>query len=211
MERLGLPLFHPFFLTKQTRADWAAKPRGANPGEFLISLFLPELDGAVETALLGAMGASGNRGGELSLIPERVEKYGRRLEGWLRLRHKPNRDKRVALIFYDYPPGEANLGTAAFLDVFQSLAAILARLKAQGFDTEAPERGGAAPGLHHPGPGQLGPMVPRPNPGKTCPGWTGPNTMNGPKALPRPGKWTRPGAAFPDRSWPTGTRRPCPD
>ena len=87
--------------------------------------------------MLGAMGASGNREGELSLIPERVEKYGRRMESWLRLRQKRNQDKRVALIFYDYPPGEANLGMAAFLDVFQSLAAILARLKAQGFDTEA--------------------------------------------------------------------------
>ena len=137
LAQLGLPLFHPFFLTKQTQADWAAQPRGANPGEFLISLFLPELDGAVETAVLGAMGAAGDQGGELSLIPERVEKYGRRLESWLRLRRKQNKDKRVALILYDYPPGEANLGTAAFLDVFQSLAAILARLKADGFDTEA--------------------------------------------------------------------------
>ena len=133
-KKLNLPLLHPFFLTKQTVADWQDQLRGANPGEFLISLFLPELDGAVETAVLGAMSRSGATGGELELIPDRVDRFGRRLAAWLRLRRLENSRKKAALIFYDYPPGEANLGTAAFLDVFESLAAILARLKAEGYD-----------------------------------------------------------------------------
>lgn len=133
---LNLPLLHPFFLTKQTVVDWRDQLRGANPGEFLISLFLPELDGAVETAALGAMSRSGATGGELELIPDRVDRFGRRLANRLRLRRLNNGRKKAALIFYDYPPGEVNLGTAAFLDVFESLAAILARLKAEGYDLE---------------------------------------------------------------------------
>lgn len=136
LEELGSPLFHPFFLTKQTTDQWRSQLRGANPGEFLISMFLPELDGAVETAVLGAMGRSGEDGGELSLIPERVANYAQRVKGWLRLQRKSNFEKRAALIFYDYPPGEANLGAAAFLDVFESLAAILKRMKVEGYDLE---------------------------------------------------------------------------
>ncbi len=136
LAELGLPLFHPFFLTKQTKAEWRSQLRGANPGEFLISIFLPELDGAIETAVLGAMDRAKGQGPGLSLIPERVENQARRMGNWLRLRRKANAEKRVALIFYDYPPGEANLGTASFLDVFESLAAILRRLKAEGYCLE---------------------------------------------------------------------------
>ena len=42
---------------------------------------------------------------------------------------KANRDKHVALIFYNYPPGKANIG-ASYLNVAESLANILQRLAA---------------------------------------------------------------------------------
>ena len=40
------------------------------------------------------------------------------------LRRIPNRDKRVAFVVYNQPPGEDNIGNAACLDVFASLARI---------------------------------------------------------------------------------------
>ncbi len=43
------------------------------------------------------------------------------------------REKHVALIYYNYPPGKANIG-ASYLNVAESLANILQRLKQDGYD-----------------------------------------------------------------------------
>ena len=73
---------------------------------------------------------------------------------------KAKRDKHIALMFYNYPPGKANIG-ASYLNVAESLAHILRRLAAEGYDlggadlssarvlddiTKARNVGGYAPG-----------------------------------------------------------------
>jgi len=51
------------------------------------------------------------------------------------LRVKANREKRVAITLFSFPPNRGNLGTAAYLDVFASLHLLLGRLAAEGYDT----------------------------------------------------------------------------
>ena len=46
---------------------------------------------------------------------------------------KANREKRVAVVFYNYPAGKANIG-ASYLNVAESLANMLQRLKQDGYD-----------------------------------------------------------------------------
>jgi len=60
---------------------------------------------------------------------------------WVNLRYKPNSEKKVAIIIYDYPPGEENLGNAAYLDTFESLKVILTRLKDEGYKVEIADVG----------------------------------------------------------------------
>ncbi len=67
------------------------------------------------------------------LLPGTLDDLGRLIEHLLRLRLLPDREKRVALVVYCYPPGRSELG-AAYLDVPRSLARILARLAGEGFD-----------------------------------------------------------------------------
>ncbi len=137
LRAFDLPLLHPFFIAKRTIDTWRKDPRGIKPGEFVLHLFLPELDGAFETIPVGALEADKGDGfGRISLIEERVERLCGKLEGIARLRRTPNDRKRIALIMYDYPPGEASLGAAAFLDTFKSIAALTRALAAAGYDTE---------------------------------------------------------------------------
>ncbi|WP_456483630.1 cobaltochelatase subunit CobN [Methanopyrus kandleri] len=68
-----------------------------------------------------------------ALLPGTLDDLGRLVEHTLRLRLLPDREKRVALVVYCYPPGRSELG-AAYLDVPRSLARILARLAGEGFD-----------------------------------------------------------------------------
>jgi cobaltochelatase CobN len=53
---------------------------------------------------------------------------------WQQLQAKANADKRLAIIYYNHPPGRQNIG-ADNLDVPASLFGILQRLKAEGYDT----------------------------------------------------------------------------
>ena len=57
----------------------------------------------------------------------------RRALRYAALRATPNTDKRVAVLFYNYPPGKASIG-ASYLNVAESLANILERLKREGYD-----------------------------------------------------------------------------
>ncbi len=130
---LNVPVLHPFFLTKRTCTQWLQDNKGADVGEFLISIFLPELDGAVEMYPLGAVGTPQDQTPELAPIDDRIERLAHRSQNWAVLRNRPNSDKRLAVVFYNYPSGEATVGSASFLDTFASISALLEKLADAGY------------------------------------------------------------------------------
>ncbi|ASC69257.1 Magnesium chelatase ChlH subunit [Halomicronema hongdechloris C2206] len=89
---------------------------------------LPELDGAIDTVPLG--GLVGDR---IYLVPERLQRLTQRVRAWIRLRRKPVAERKVAIILYDFPPGYGATGTAALLNVPDSLISLLQALKQAGY------------------------------------------------------------------------------
>ncbi|MCD8509863.1 MAG: cobaltochelatase subunit CobN [Bacillus sp. (in: Bacteria)] len=142
LEELNVPLFHSFMITKETEEDWEKSVQGVNPSEYLISVMLPELDGSIETIPIAALEnvkadeEFGIKLKKLKLIEERVEKVLGRMKGWLRLQKKQNKEKKVAVICYNYPPGEGSLFGASYLDTFESVANILSSLKLEGYQVD---------------------------------------------------------------------------
>ena len=140
LKELDVPYFKPFCLTRVSGEEWE-RADAVNPGEFLISILLPELDGGILTFPVGVMG-SGSTEGEESVFPqlepiaERVDIFVARLSRMLELRKKKREEKRLAVIFYNYPPGESNVFGGAFLDTFASASRLLEGLKEAGYDTE---------------------------------------------------------------------------
>jgi magnesium chelatase subunit H len=51
----------------------------------------------------------------------------------------PPGEQRLAFVVYNFPPNKGNLGTAADLDVFESLLAILRRLRDAGYNVQPPD------------------------------------------------------------------------
>ncbi len=142
LEQLNVPYLHPYFLTRRTKAQWLADARGCSSGEALISLLLPELDGAIEMMPIAALSdddynSKTNNAVELQPIAERLERFVSRVDALVKLRSLDNSQKRIALICYNYPAGESNLFGAAFLDTFQSIENILQHLKIAGYQTDA--------------------------------------------------------------------------
>jgi magnesium chelatase subunit H len=98
---------------------------------------LPELDGAIDPIPLGGL-----VGDQIYLVPERVKRLTGRVQKWIELRRKPVAARKVAIILYGFPPGYGATGTAALLNVPQSLLKLLKVLKAQGYEVgELPKDG----------------------------------------------------------------------
>jgi len=90
---------------------------------------LPELDGAVDTVVLGGL-----VGDKIALIPERVRKLTTRVRSWVNLKRTPNADKKLAILLYGFPPNVGAVGTAALLNVPASLQKLLTTLKEEGYN-----------------------------------------------------------------------------
>jgi len=143
LKAIDAPCLHPFFLSRKTILQWEGSTQGCGAAEILISVMLPELDGCIETYPIGAMGDTKFNAKfqvkteELTMIDERLQRLLTRVEKHLALRRKVNKDKRVAVICYNYPPGESSLFGGAFLDTFASVETILGRLHREGYTAEA--------------------------------------------------------------------------
>ena len=115
--------------------SWTRQGIGGLQGVVLFAL--PELDGAIEPVPLG--GLVGDR---ILLIPERLRRLTGRVAAWIALRHQPAAERRIAIVLYGFPPGYGAIGTAALLNVPDSLLALLQALKQQGYDVgELPASG----------------------------------------------------------------------
>ncbi|MEW6662877.1 MAG: magnesium chelatase subunit H [Bacillota bacterium] len=145
LKQLNVPIFHPVPMSRREIREWE-EAESLTPVEVIVQVILPELDGCIEPIPISGLQSQGHSpvlGMELkgvAPIEERVDKIAGRVFRWLRLRRKPNAEKRIAVILYNYPPGEDNIGGAACLDVFASMKNLLAKMKEAGYTVgELPE------------------------------------------------------------------------
>ncbi len=140
LERLDVPLFKGMRLMDRTAAQWRISEDGMPWDSVHYQLAMPELQGASQPLLLAAAGEeqthplTGLRLQILQTVDRQVAAMAERAQRWSRLRQLPNREKRVAIIYYNHPPGRHNIG-ADNLDVPASLWDLLHRLKDDGYDT----------------------------------------------------------------------------
>ncbi len=140
LKEVDAPYFHPYFMSRRTVKEWEDSIQGCSTSEVLISVMLPELDGCIETYPIGAMTEPKHdmefdiMTDELVIIEERVDKLIARIKSYILLRKRENKDKRIAIICYNYPPGESNIFGGAFLDTFTTVENILKNLKNRGYN-----------------------------------------------------------------------------
>ena len=124
-------------LVFQSFEEWQSSELGLHPIQVALQVSLPEIDGAIEPIIYA--GREGATGRSVPLA-DRVNLLADRALKWSNLRRKPNKDKKVAITIFSFPPDKGNVGTAAYLDVFASIKAVLGQLKKEGYDIgDAPE------------------------------------------------------------------------
>ncbi|MFC3606983.1 cobaltochelatase subunit CobN [Stutzerimonas tarimensis] len=140
LARLNVPVIKALRLDDRDEAAWQLSSDGIGRDKVHYQLAMPELQGSSQPVVLAAWQAaqtephSGLRYGFSQPIPARVEALTERVTAWQRLQLEDNANKRVAIIYYNHPPGRHNIG-ADNLDVPRSLFQILRRLEAEGYDT----------------------------------------------------------------------------
>ncbi len=140
LSEINVPVFNMVPMYQGEINRWKESIKGISPIETICTVMLPELDGLIEPIpSLGLIDIQENEGFsnfKITIpIKDRVQKIASRILKWLNLRVKKNKNKKIALVFYNYPPGEDNLGNAAYLDVFRSINEIINKLKEKGYQT----------------------------------------------------------------------------
>ncbi len=137
---MNVPIFKGIRLTEWQQAEWQLSAQGLPTDSVHYRVAMPELQGIAQPQVLAH--ASQNRhdeitGAQLSISqPDIIEvnRFAERVLAWLTLQTKSNHEKKVAIIYYNHPPGRHNIG-ADNLNVIDSLWEILNHLKAQGYQT----------------------------------------------------------------------------
>ena len=142
---LGVPVLKGIRLTEFEEAQWRSSVDGLPTDSVYYRVAMPELVGASQPMVL-AVGteptvhpATGIEVRMTRPVPSEVQSIVSRLIRWTALRRTGNEDKRLAIIYYNHPPGRHNIG-ADNLDVPASLFRILEQLRRDGYDVgELPE------------------------------------------------------------------------
>ncbi|CAN7347667.1 cobaltochelatase subunit CobN [Pseudoduganella sp. LjRoot289] len=140
LNQIGVPAINAITLSQQTAAQWEQSKIGLDLIERTWQMAGAEIAGLVQPTVVASRervrdSHTGLAYVEEQPIAERIERLDQRIAAWLALRHKPNADKRVAVLYFNYPHGSETIG-AAYLNVLpESLWQITQRMKRDGYDT----------------------------------------------------------------------------
>ncbi|MCW4024477.1 MAG: cobaltochelatase subunit CobN [Candidatus Bathyarchaeota archaeon] len=144
LKKLDVPVIKAI-TTCNTFEEWSGTLQGLSLMDIPANIAMPEFDGALITVPIAAMDFSktnpltGTRIITFEPIPERITKLARLGINWGKLRKLPNSQKKVAIIFHNYPPRNDTIGHAFGLDSSVSVMNILRDLKEHGYQLEMPE------------------------------------------------------------------------
>ena len=154
LARLDVPYIAAHPIEFQTLDQWGASERGLLPVESTIMVAIPELDGATGPIVFGGRpGAPGvtctgchhactftaeHQSQDMHSCPERAQMLAARVAKLVKLRRGKQAERKVAIVIFNFPPNAGNVGTAAYLSVFESLFHTLTAMKAQGYTVELP-------------------------------------------------------------------------
>ncbi len=154
LAKLDVPYIAAMPVEFQPLEEWGPSPRGLMPVEATIMVAIPELDGGTGPIVFGGRGGGSDTGctgcarnctfegtaGSRNVHPciERADMLARRVFKLISLRKTDRAHRKVAITIFNFPPNAGNVGTAAYLSVFESIFRLLGEMKAGGYDVIVP-------------------------------------------------------------------------
>ncbi|HOW06058.1 cobaltochelatase subunit CobN, partial [Methanospirillum hungatei] len=146
LKSLNVPIIHPVIIYNRSQADWEQDSAGLTASEIGWAIVVPEFLGMTSMIPAGVKSPDDPLMGETEWhdpLPERIDRIGQLVSGWIRLKQKNPAERRVAFILNNAPCAsiEATVGTAAHLDALESVAQILQMMNNAGYTVDPPADG----------------------------------------------------------------------
>ncbi len=154
LAKLDVPYVAAHPVEFQTLDVWGGSDRGLLPVESTIMVAIPELDGSTSPTVFGGRpGAPGvtctgchhactftatNNSSDMHTCPERAQMLAARVLKLVALKRGQRAQRKVAVVIFNFPPNAGNVGSAAYLSVFESLFHTLGAMQHQGYAVDMP-------------------------------------------------------------------------
>ncbi|NQW93237.1 MAG: magnesium chelatase subunit H [Polaromonas sp.] len=155
LAKLDVPYVAAHPVEFQNLEQWGGSERGLLPVESTIMVAIPELDGATSPIVFGGRpGTAGvtctgchhactfkasDTAQDMQSCPERALMLAARVSKLVALRRTEIARRKVAVVIFNFPPNAGNIGSAAYLSVFESLFHTLTAMKVQGYTVDLPD------------------------------------------------------------------------
>ncbi|OUS41605.1 cobalamin biosynthesis protein CobN [Oleispira antarctica] len=136
---LNVPVFKGVRVTELNSALYDLSSQGLPADSVHYRIAMPELQGIGQAHVIALAAPTdideltGAQVSKTEPVTVEISRLTSRINKWFALQTKANKDKKVAIVFYNHPPGRHNIG-ADNLNVPESLWHMLNELKQQGYD-----------------------------------------------------------------------------
>ncbi|MEV0524412.1 cobaltochelatase subunit CobN [Streptomyces sp. NPDC050439] len=138
---LNIPVLQGLCLTS-SRATWDASDAALSPMDAAMQVAIPEFDGRIITVPFSFKEQGPDDVPVYVADPERAARVAGIALRHAQLKHKPNAEKKLALVFTAYPTKHARVGNAVGLDTPASAVRVLDSLRDAGYVVEGhPDNG----------------------------------------------------------------------
>ena len=122
------------------KSHWQQHPQGLTPRDIAMNVALPEVDGRIITRAVSFKAAQTQVDNPLQTDIVAYEPASDRIQfvtdlaaNWIRLRHTPIKNRKIALILANYPNRDGRMANGVGLDTPASCLAILKAMRAAGY------------------------------------------------------------------------------
>jgi cobaltochelatase CobN len=141
LAELNVPVLQGLCLTS-SRAVWEASDAALSPMDAAMQVAIPEFDGRLITVPFSFKEQGEGDVPVYVADPERAARVAGIAVRHARLKHKPNAEKKLALVFTAYPTKHSRVGNAVGLDTPASAVRVLDALRDAGYAVEGhPDNG----------------------------------------------------------------------
>ncbi|WP_412534907.1 cobaltochelatase subunit CobN [Methanosarcina sp.] len=135
LKDLDVPVLTGLVVTNPANStDIADGNRGIPSEEVVYKTLLPSIDGIFEYIVVGIDNYDSETGeSNYEPLPSQIDWMANRSINWANLKFKDNGDKKVAVIYYNYPSGKDNI-VANYLNSTQSMFELLNAMNKSGYE-----------------------------------------------------------------------------
>ncbi len=130
-KKLNIPILHALYYSKGDIQNWYEDKHGIEFSMIPMTYIIPETIGYFDSLIVSAQDKISKK---LKPIPSQLYSLANKAINISNLKRKENKDKNIAIMYYNYPFGVNNMG-ASFLNIPQSLEEVFKALVKDGYST----------------------------------------------------------------------------